>query len=158
MNNYQKINEFVSREVRYSACVLVAELTKKWDVLTMTDQGALLDLSISSRDYEEPARDAGWEEREGLDDGPTFVNHYIDGGESYADDWEDLCNEQNIDPYEREAFEHWIVTDWLGERLTEKGETVRELMGLTIWARGTTGQVIAHDSVIEELFEGTNHE
>jgi len=50
-----------------------------------------------------------------------------------------------------EIFEHWIVSDWLGNKLTEEGELVVEFMGFTIWGRTTTGQSIALDSVIQRL-------
>lgn len=49
------------------------------------------------------------------------------------------------------ALEHWIVTDWLGARLFEKGEMVSELFGLHIWGRTTSGQAIHMDNVIEQI-------
>lgn len=67
-------------------------------------------------DYEEAAREAGY-------DGSL-------GGE------EEWCRENDIGPYDRVVSEHWIVSDWLAEKLVEKGEKVdRNLAGLKVWAR-----------------------
>ncbi|WP_411845707.1 hypothetical protein AAFN60_19015 [Roseibacillus persicicus] len=51
----------------------------------------------------------------------------------------------------RIAHEHWIVSEWLGHHLTNKGEMVGSLFGLTIWGRTTTGLAIYLDDVIEEI-------
>ena len=93
----------------------------------------------------------GWE----LSDSPTFYNPET-GETSEADGWEELACEFGIEPYEWEAFEHWLVSDWLGDRLMERGYTVREVFGLTVWARGTTGQAIYIDGVIEDIVDELN--
>jgi len=48
--------------------------------------------------------------------------------------------------------EYYIVSQWIGEKLIEKGETVlrRPSRGY-IWARRTSGQVIIADDVIENI-------
>ncbi len=59
--------------------------------------------------------------------------------------------------YPVEALEHWIVSDWLAGKLEEKGEMVlRDFLGLTIWGRTTSGQLIAADYVIEEITRELN--
>lgn len=50
-----------------------------------------------------------------------------------------------------EVFEHWIVTERLGEKLKEHGEVVVSISNLTIWCRTTTGQMLAADEVIETI-------
>ncbi len=53
-----------------------------------------------------------------------------------------------------EVFEHWIVSEWLANRLEEKGETIqRDFYGLTIWGRCTTGQAICLDYVIKQIWK-----
>ena len=48
--------------------------------------------------------------------------------EAYRD-----CIEYNdLDPYYNEAYEHWIVTDWLAKKLEEEGEMVGQILGLTV--------------------------
>jgi len=58
----------------------------------------------------------------------------------------------DVDDYGEEALEHWLVSDWLANRLREEGEMVVEFMGLTIWGRTTSGQAICIDSVIEAVY------
>ena len=121
-----------------------------WDAL-------LGEITYDPTDYDEDAtaqvicEDMGWE----LADSPTFYNPET-GETSEADGWEELASEQGIDPHEWEAYEAWLVSDWLGDRLTERGYTVREVFGLTVWARGTTGQAIYIDGVIEDIVDELN--
>lgn len=64
-------------------------------------------------------------------------------------DAQELCESLNLDPYQREAFEHWIVSDWLADKLEAAGEMVcKDIHGLTIWGRCTTGQSISIDGVM----------
>lgn len=59
-----------------------------------------------------------------------------------------------VDDDSAEIFEHWIVTGWLADRLEEKGEAVtRDLLGLTVWGRATTGQAISIDRVICDIYD-----
>lgn len=107
-------------------------------------------------DYEESAIQAGW--RYSGEDG-VFVNSGADddfGGRD-ADSWQELCEYAGIDPYDREVFEHWAVTDWFADKLIEAGEKVDKDFGnLCIWARTTTGQGIASDGVIERIYAKTH--
>lgn len=68
-------------------------------------------------------------------------------------DWfEDFCQELNLDPHQTEIFEHWIISDWLADKLEAKDQvTDKGFHGLTIWGRPTTGQAIALDHVIQEI-------
>ena len=55
--------------------------------------------------------------------------------------------------YNVEVCEYWLVSEWLANKLEDKGETVeRDFMGLCIWARTTTGQSIWCDYVIQEIY------
>jgi hypothetical protein len=71
--------------------------------------------------------------------------------EAESDGWQKVCDDHRLDPEQREAYEHWIVSGWLAHRLAEKGEITGEVCGLTIWGRCTTGQSISMDGVIEEI-------
>ena len=66
---------------------------------------------------------------------------------------EELCREFQVDTddFRDQTYEQWIVSDWLARKLKDKGETVGELCGLTVWGRGTTGQSICLDRVIQNL-------
>lgn len=67
--------------------------------------------------------------------------------------FKEFCDEHNIAPEQHEAYEHWIVTDWLGAKLKEKGEIVGRLGYLTVWGRCTTGQANSMDWVIQQIYK-----
>jgi hypothetical protein len=72
---------------------------------------------------------------------------------------EELCNDWNYDPCDREVFEHWAVTDWFADKLIAAGEKVdKDFAGLCVWARTTTGQAIYADGVIERIYAETHSE
>ena len=51
-----------------------------------------------------------------------------------------------------EALEHWIISDWLADKLEAKGEMIlKDFYGLTIWGRTCSGQAILLDGVIQEI-------
>jgi len=51
-----------------------------------------------------------------------------------------------------EALEHWIVSDWLADKLESYGELVtKDFLGLTIWGRTCSGQAILLDWVISQI-------
>jgi hypothetical protein len=115
-------------------------------------------------DYEEAAFQAGWVARpetvstDGVKSdwcvvrGTTSADSEHTLGYKYAETWQEACEADGLEPYQREVFEHWIVSDWLADRLAEKGEKVgKDFAGMTIWARTTSGQGIASDSVIEAI-------
>lgn len=61
-------------------------------------------------------------------------------------------DDPEVDDYEYEIYEHWIVSDWLARKLEEQGESVsRDVHGMTVWGRATTGQAISMDYVIQEI-------
>ena len=69
-----------------------------------------------------------------------------------VDDIQRLCNEYDVDPYEKEVFEYWSVSSTLARKLREYDETVVEdFFGHDIWLRTTTGQSITADSVFERI-------
>lgn len=138
------------------------------------------ELSYSVEDYEEALHGEGWKlEPVDSDDLPAFVKIRLSaernpgefvvfkGSDEWAKDGEadgymvtgftreeaarDACEHLEIDPYQWEVFEHWIVSGWLGDELTKRGERVGPLGNLTVWGRTTTGQGIAQDSVIRQI-------
>ena len=92
-------------------------------------------------EWEEAAREAGAKQVD------QFMWEDSDG---HAEaDAQEMCEWLGVDPHQREVYEHWIVSNWLADHLTAKGEKVdKDFAGLTVWARTTTGQAIAQDSVI----------
>lgn len=74
---------------------------------------------------------------------------------SIADEGErDFCEENNLDPFQREIYEHWIVSKFLANRLDRWGEKVDfDFDGLIIWGRTTTGQSISMDHLITQVYD-----
>ena len=140
-------SKFVSREVIYCVSNLVYELAKKAEEFPEYSED-LYGTFEGIPDYEEAAINEGWDIREN----GGFINEQINE-ESDAKTWKELCDEYNIDywnsDYIPEIYEHWIVTDFLANRLEEHGHKVlRGFFGMTVWCRPTTGQAILLDHVI----------
>lgn len=68
-----------------------------------------------------------------------------------GDAYEWVCDNFNLEPEYGEIYEHWIVSDWLGRKLSERGHVVESYLGMTIWGRGCTGQAIYMDGVMEQI-------
>lgn len=157
------INDFVSQNVVYNVSILISEQFMVIEYLSNGDQEILYNLAVSY-DYEEPARDyiedmSIVECMEFLIDEEGELPYRGNARDQllrYLDKencWQYFCEDKGIDPYGVEALEHWIISEYLGRKLEEKGEIVEEYQGLLIWGRGTSGQSIAMDSVIEEIWE-----
>lgn len=74
---------------------------------------------------------------------------YYDEDEAY----EGCIDENLIDKsdYDSEIYEHWAVSSFFERKLTQFGETVRDVGNLSVWGRGCTGQSIALDYVIAKI-------
>lgn len=68
-----------------------------------------------------------------------------------AGSFEWVCDNFNLEPEYGEIYEHWIVSEWLGRKLSERGHVVESYLGLTIWGRPCTGQAIYMDGVMEQI-------
>lgn len=156
-------DELVRREVAYCCSTLVAMLASA--DYHADDSQALeeakdqaMNLAAPIDDWEEPLFEAGWK-RVDIGDGQNADwrwQHPEDLGPGEPDA-RTACEEAKLEPHQREVFEHWIVGDWLADKLTEVGEKVdKDFAGLTIWARTTSGQAIAADSVIERICADLN--
>lgn len=144
------IDQLVNQEVTYCVSSLVSTIAQSYGsagVLANPDGSDLAEQAVELcrgiPGYDSAAVEAGavrkgdmWEDADGH-------------AEASA---EDMCDWLGADPYESEVYEHWIVSDWLAEKLAAYGEKVdTDFAGLTIWARTTTGPGIASDSVIERI-------
>lgn len=117
------------------------------------------ELSTPVADYEEAAIQEGW--KHGGDGDGFWYNSkefeswkvaLSDDGATTYEDAEELCRAEDIEPYDREVFEHWAVSNWLADKLEAAGEKVdRDFANLNVWARTTSGQGIAQDYVIGKI-------
>lgn len=144
--SYQRlVGEFVNREVHYNVSTLISDLAKN-------DAGEYWDNILAvcvTDDWQTAAEDAGW--RYNFDAGA--MNH--DDHDPHLDHtWQDICEEFDIEPHQIEAYEHWIVSDWLADQLESMSEMVsKDIHGLTVWGRTTTGQSILLDRVICDIYD-----
>lgn len=163
-------DDIVRMEVHYCVSYLVSTLAGSHECFQPVTGFRMMDGAIASNvkalkeiteqafelaspidDWQEAAEQEGWSGPHTDKFGATYFEH-TDGQTWAAADWAELCQEFNIEPYQWEVFEHWIVSDWLADQLEAHGEKVaRDFAGLTVWARTTTGQGIAMDSVIQAI-------
>lgn len=153
----REISSFVSREVIYCVSSLVSTLASIASEFGKVSDGNsyddIMEICVQD-DWESPARENGWEkDQQGQIYKPHKKNETTVDCE-FADDWREACEQDNLDPYTVEAYEHWIVSNWLAAKLEAKGEMIgRDICGLTIWGRTTTGQAISMDGVIQEIYK-----
>lgn len=139
-------DQLVNREVYYCVSMLVSELCKA--ETSLGEQA--MELAMPIDDYESAAIDEGWTRNahNGMFVAPI-------GGEirqADYDDWQELCEEHDIEPQSVEPLEFWIVSNWLAEKLEAKGQRIdNDFAGLTVWARTTSGQAISQDYVIQQI-------
>lgn len=156
-------DDLVRVEVHYCISSLVSTLASTPlpivsqegnDVVALCGQAQELGYPIE--DWEEAAREAGWSEDDHEISRPDGDSDDEEARE-FADSWQDACDAAGVEPYQREIYEHWIVSDWLADKLAENGEKVdTDFAGLTVWARTTTGQAISMDSVIQKIVADLN--
>ena len=148
----QAASDLVSREVLCCMSSMVATLAQGYSqhlpTAELFDQASSLASPVE--DYEDAAREAGWEQQE---DGSWERDEDEDG--EYAPPCataQAACEHDGLDPTEYEVYEHWAVSTWLAEKLQAAGERVdTDFAGLNVWARTTTGQAISIDAVIERI-------
>jgi hypothetical protein len=139
------VNLLVSNEVRYCVSQLIHEISHRGELcLEFEDEICALWSPVITDDHRrEYAEDNGllWDEDK----------------EEYIDEDGDIFDMEEIDlseleQYAGEVYEHWLVSDWLADKLIEHNErVVKDFMGLTIWARTCTGQSISMDGVIHDI-------
>lgn len=166
----RNVGDFVNREVYYCVSSLVHELAQNekymdelmpvlsrsmWthtfeyccDNQHLDKDGDEINKNFFSFEDDEP-RPKPWDELDEVDDLEEYAKPCPTCGEMVEPE-EVKSNESDPD----EAYEHWIVSDWLARKLKAKGEMVLDnFMGLTIWGRGCTGQSISMDYVIREIY------
>lgn len=165
MNNAieQVADRIVEKEVIYCVSMLVSSIAKEHEVINglPIDEEDIMSIMIKS-DYDElPDGYRILQDEEGM-----WAFSLIDGEEDDYPEYEHDTEEEAIkaawedsgeEPPTIEALEHWIVSDWLADKLEAEGEMIcRDFVGLTIWGRVTSGQHIAMDYVIQKIAEKLN--
>jgi hypothetical protein len=126
--------DLVRREVAYCCSSLVSTLANAPDATfsqTRAASGSVTELCEQAMnlcapidDWEEGAKQEGWKQSTSS---PEYFNAGNPGDPMLTvkyTSWQDLCEDYGIEPYQREVYEHWIVSDWLANKLEEHGEKV----------------------------------
>ena len=145
-NDQAICSKFVQREVMQCVSSLVSEIMSKAEHFPEYEDD-IYSLAYGAPDYEQAAKDDGWAK----DDCGFFSD---EGRTDATDDWQELCELMciDLDEYRSEVLEHWIVSDYLADKLEAYGECiVTDIFNLTIWGRTCSGQAILLDSVIHDI-------
>lgn len=150
--NHEECEKLVRREVIYCVSTLIGELAGKDDY--MDD---LLPVLMKPQythtftgDCYECTNTYELSDEEPQDEITTADDHTIKCPSCSKDTTPCVIEAEEVDPLE--ALEHWIVSNWLANKLEARGEMiVRDFLGLTIWGRTGSGQAISIDSVIEDI-------
>ena len=157
MHDEKTLDRIVSQGVLANVSALVSALAEGYgetlrgaDLIALAEQA--FELASPVLDYESAARDAGWTGPHTDEFGVTYFQDETDEMTWACREWESLCAEFDIDPHENEVYEHWLVDQYLADDLIEVGEKVeKDFAGLCVWARTTTGQLIAADACIRDV-------
>lgn len=150
-SNQRICQAFVDREVYYCVSVLIHELSQQQRymdkllsvMLKPDDETAVNDYDGVHVQYSNHLGGWIWVDKD---------THHVSKVFNTREDAYKACAEEfGMDGDPVEAYEHWIISDWLGDKLEAKGEMTTEFMGMTLWGRGTTGQAIQLDGVIREV-------
>jgi len=164
--DYQrKVSDFVDREILTNVNELIQALLSSEDFTNGEYSEELINV-CSAQDYKEPALYAiGNASKSELKE---YIEWFNDNGHEFKNKHEllndfkkydeisglyDFCSEFDIEPYEHESLEFWVVSEYLGRQLINKGENVQEILGLTVWGRTCSGQSISMDNVVCDIYD-----
>lgn len=170
--NDKRVSDMVSSEVMQRCNELFSALGSVIDDPNMSDYyDDFLSLQYSD-DWESPASEFIEGHCEGMfDDLLDMIAEYdSDAHDKYGEydiealrqvmhveladngDYEEFCNEHDLEADRIEVYEHWVVSDWLGRELQDRGENVcMDFMGFTVWGRTCTGQSMTLDYVMRDI-------
>ena len=167
LNTMITIQEFIQREILVCVSCLIDELRKKEGCL---EEEIIYDLYKGPIDYGaakyelELERDSVFKHFCPEDNKYYFgvrSEHFVwridpiyNDEEQAIAEWFEIYHGGDLEDYRQEIFEHYIVTNWLADKLKEQGETVvRDVFGLTIYCRPCTGQALHCDYVIQTIYD-----
>ena len=125
-NTERKIDSFINREVLYNQTGLVNDLLN-----TMSLGGNGLASAFSYDNIENVYPD---------------LSEYEDYGYESEEEFE-------MDMTPKEIFSWYLVTEYFGNELRDKGEAVLENDYGFWWGRTTFGQAISLDGVVQEIYK-----
>ena len=156
------IERIIEQEIFANASTLISSLCRLEDPELMNvDQEELFDVcsqpdySVAPEGYEiEKSMGAYYWHREAegqFDDAELSDSVFNTPEAASADAWQDYGD--TPDDY-IEALQHWIISDWLAEKIIEiGGMAATDICGFSIWGRSECGQALDIDSTLEAVVE-----
>lgn len=158
MNKQETIQRIIDQEIYTNASQFVTELTQDPEGRYIDD----ITPCLEQVDYSEPPEgyfveetiDGEWmviQTGGNVDLSGAGDDTYETEGQAIRAAWEDYGDE----PEERiEALQHWLVSDWLADKLESIGAcVVHDIMGFDIWGRTECGQSLTMDSDLNKVAE-----
>lgn len=160
----ERARRLVEQEVLICLSSLISELGKVSSELDIEDE--IQELNYRE-DFEEPVdehlRGLDREELVQLLEAAGFqcYDHETDDELAAAylehlqaeDEMRSYAEDNRIEPYSLDVYEHWAVSSYLARKLQDQGESVVDMFNMNIWARCTTGQSIYMDGVMQRIAE-----
>lgn len=157
-------SKFVEREIIHCASYMISELAKNakfcdsenlYDIMSQDDWETPIDWHIENEMTQQETVDYIEENY------PDYETDITDTGDTHLlmkclehyEDYQEFAQEYDIEPQQVEAYEHWIISNYLKDKLAEKGEMVGNVLGFDIWGRTCSGQAILLDGVISAICE-----
>ena len=156
------IERIIEQEIFANASTLISSLCHLGDPELMNvDQEELFDVcsqpdySVAPEGYEiEKSMGAYYWHREAegqFDDAELSDSVFNTPEAASADAWQDYGD--TPDDY-IEALQHWIISDWLAEKIIEiGGMAATDICGFSIWGRSECGQGLDMDSTLRAVVE-----
>jgi hypothetical protein len=156
------IERIIEQEIFANASTLISSLCRLEDPELMNvDQEELFDVcsqpdySVAPEGYEiEKSMGAYYWHREAegqFDDAELSDSVFNTPEAASADAWQDYGD--TPDDY-IEALQHWIISDWLAEKIIEiGGMAATDICGFSIWGRSECGQGLDIDSTLKAVVE-----
>lgn len=159
---HSTLERIIAEEIHTNASQMIDQLSR-----AAHSEGAAVDFDdlltcCSAPDYSEPPEDYAiariplFADQTDADQEWTFT-HARNGesGEVFPTEreaiqaaWEDAGDE----PDQIEALQHWLVSDWLAEKLESIGALVaRDILGFAVWGRTECGQGLDQDSDLQAV-------
>lgn len=161
------VERIVEREILVNASQMVRQLSEGGLCLNSASFGELYHECLARPDYSVEPEGFTIERassRAEIENGDSPAYYWIDEdgepSESTFDTeeqairnaWDEIGEQP--DEFE-EALEHWIVSDWLAEKLQMNDAMIcRDVLGFNVWGRSETGQSLTMDSEIIEIANG----
>lgn len=149
------LERIIAEEVLENASQMISELSRNAGAELLVPLEELMECQ-SAPDYSEAPEGytvyeesgEGWTYAESDDLMPYSYEYFYTEREAIRAAWEDAGEE----PDNIEALQHWIVSDWLADKLEEIGALVsRDILGFNVWGRTECGQGLDYDSDLRQV-------